>query len=105
VAVWLFFVLGSLALVGLLCGLWSQDSGPVDRGFTGTVTGRSVKAHTLTTGMRYDHLLFVRGDDGQEFTVRVDSGVYGSFAVGDGIVKAAGARHPAKRPPGATWTA
>lgn len=93
---WFVWVLGLLALFAVGCAIWSQGSQQNDRRFAGTVTGRSSRATTLTTGMRQDNLLTVCGDDGTEFTLRVSRAVYDSFAVGDPIVKRAGTPNPVK---------
>lgn len=68
----------------------------VESAYAGEVIGLSTRDVTLTSGMRHEHLLTIRADHGQEINVEVASWVYSSFAVGDRIVKQAGARWPRK---------
>ncbi|MER5461461.1 hypothetical protein ABT010_12410 [Streptomyces sp. NPDC002668] len=84
------------ALPSELWGVVGQVSRKAESAYAGEVVGLSTRDVTLTSGMRHEHLLTIRADDGQEITMEVVSWVYSSFAVGDRIVKQAGARWPRK---------
>ena len=86
------WILVMIAVV--MTGIRDRDA-KVAREFTGVVTDRRHE-HTLTTGMRHDYILTIRADDGEVFKFSVNSSVFGSLAVGDRIVKCAGARWPEK---------
>jgi hypothetical protein len=93
---WIFFVLSLLPMALLLWLFAGQVNEQVDSQFAGEVIALSVQRVTLTTGMRTDYLLTIRAVDGRQFTLHVKDDVYALFAVGDRIVKSAGARWPRK---------
>lgn len=95
---WFAIVIGLwlLILIALAVAKSNQVSHEGAREFSGEVTGREHREVTLTTGMRHDYVLTVRKDDGETLSLYVSSSVFGSFAVGDRIVKQSGVRWPVK---------
>ncbi|MFD7729471.1 hypothetical protein ACFV6F_03660 [Kitasatospora phosalacinea] len=94
---WLFVLMAGFALLMVLAAVASA-SGTAARetaqAFEGEVLRRYSKQHTLTTGMRTDHWLDIRTDDGEVLSVTLPGQVCAHYEVGDRIVKRAGERRP-----------
>ncbi|RKE17304.1 hypothetical protein [Streptomyces sp. TLI_171] len=92
----LMLVVGVVLLLAVIAIATTSESAATAIGqtFEGEVVRRYSEQVTLTTGMRTDHRLDVRTDDGEVISLTLPGRVCSRFAVGDRIVKRAGERWP-----------
>ncbi|MFF9090825.1 hypothetical protein ACF1BE_31505 [Streptomyces sp. NPDC014991] len=92
----IILLLSIVPLAMVLAMIASQPMDEVNDAYTGEVTGRGVSSSTGTYGPTGHYVMHIRTDEGREFTIKVNSRTYQSLGVGDRVVKAPGARWPAR---------
>lgn len=85
---------GPLAMV--LAMIAAHGLGESKDAYTGEVTGRGVSSSTGTYGPTGHYMMHIRTDEGRELSIEVNGRTYRSLAVGDRVVKVAGARWPVR---------